>query len=360
MLHRFWRLSERTDTNFGVACTGDGLFLGRTPLIERRGSQFVARDHSEIERLLGRAYGKGFPASSLMPRLAVVAAALNANDLCLACIAAVHLRIPDLPSHTARDDMETEDSLIKSTGEDLTPYRRRLLKASPDDQEHPGWPAGTPDGLGGKFRPKDDLETAIAQQLQNEIERIAMRRAFRMAALALLRLSGEGLANLIPFVGLIADAAMIVDIARTMAEYRQLVLDSAAAVDFVKKGPYSLQQLQVQSNGYEEFSSYREFYKDGLASDEISKRFGGAGDGSQYHHIVTQGGANAKNFSAQLLQNTDNVIRLPTILHEAVSGEYSKAKGETGMTVYEWLQTQPYDVQREEGLKILRSLHILK
>jgi hypothetical protein len=30
-----------------------------------------------------------------------------------------------------------------------------LLKASADDPEHPGWPAGTPGGRGGKFRPKD-------------------------------------------------------------------------------------------------------------------------------------------------------------------------------------------------------------
>ena len=30
-----------------------------------------------------------------------------------------------------------------------------LAKASPDDPEHPGWPAGTPGGLGGKFRPKE-------------------------------------------------------------------------------------------------------------------------------------------------------------------------------------------------------------
>jgi len=29
-------------------------------------------------------------------------------------------------------------------------------KASSDDAEHPGWPAGTPGGRGGKFRPKDD------------------------------------------------------------------------------------------------------------------------------------------------------------------------------------------------------------
>ena len=30
-----------------------------------------------------------------------------------------------------------------------------LLKASPDDPEHPGWPAGTPGGRGGQFRTKD-------------------------------------------------------------------------------------------------------------------------------------------------------------------------------------------------------------
>ncbi len=30
------------------------------------------------------------------------------------------------------------------------------------------------------------------------------------------------------------------------------------------------------------------------------------------------------------------------------------------MTEYEWLQTQPYEIQRDEGLKILRRLNILK
>jgi hypothetical protein len=33
-----------------------------------------------------------------------------------------------------------------------------LLKASPDNSKHPGWPAGTAGGLGGKFRPKDGHE----------------------------------------------------------------------------------------------------------------------------------------------------------------------------------------------------------
>ena len=58
---------------------------------------------------------------------------------------------------------------------------------------------------------------------------------------------------------------------------------------------------------------------------------------------------------------TDNVICLPTLLHEAVSAEYLKlARENSNLTLYEWLQTHPYAVQREFGLKILRDLHILK
>ena len=49
--------------------------------------------------------------------------------------------------------------------------------------------------------------------------------------------------------------------------------------------------------------------------------FGAAGAGSQYHHIVTQGGLNAKKIPAELLQNTDNIVRLPTLLHEIATDE---------------------------------------
>jgi hypothetical protein len=46
---------------------------------------------------------------------------------------------PRLRSHVIRDDAD----------------QPAALKASPDDPKHPGWPAGSPDGRGGKFRPKD-------------------------------------------------------------------------------------------------------------------------------------------------------------------------------------------------------------
>ena len=358
MIPKIWRLSENTGgDNLGLTCAEQGLVLGRTALIERRDGRFVVRERSEIDQLLSCAYRSNVVVDRLIPGLATVAAALNANDQALARIAAVHLRIPDLPDLAARDAMEAEDVLIKY-------LRRRELKdeirkASPDDPKHPGWPAGTEGGRGGQFRPKDGAEAAIAQDVIERIQRIKARRALRTEALAVLRLAAELAVDAVPGIGLAADAATLIDMANTIAELKKLKIDADAAIEFVKHGPYSLEELQVSSN-YEEFSSYGDFIKDAAYIALVVKRFGGAGSGNQYHHIVTQGGANETKITAEQLQNTDNVIPLPTLLHEAVNGEYSYFDKGKGMTTYQWLQTQPYDVQREEGLKILRKLHILK
>jgi hypothetical protein len=141
MIRQFWRLTEGGGDNLGPAITGDGLVLGRTPLIERRAGRFVVREQSEIERLLSRAYRTELVADRLMPGLATVASALNTNDPCLARIAAVHLRIPDLPDQAARDGMEAADILIKSA--DWNPALHPRAGAPPN----PGWFAPT-DGSG--------------------------------------------------------------------------------------------------------------------------------------------------------------------------------------------------------------------
>jgi hypothetical protein len=329
-MQQVWRLSEYCEGNLGVCFTDDGLFLGRTPLIERQGARFAVRGRTEIERLLSRAYGAHLAVDRLLPGFATVAAALNANDPGLARIAAVHLRIPDLPDQAARDRLEAEDILIKSIdrgsaaralqaaplhpgvaaeGNEPLLFDRilRIRKASPDDPKHPGWPAGTEGGRGGKFRPKD------ASELTLKVKSLIARRALRTGLLAALRVGLEGLANLIPGVDVAADVLMAADIARTVVEFRKLAIDATASLDFVKDGPHSLEDLQVSSDDYEQFSSYDEFYKAELSVELLAKRFGPAGDGQQYHHIVTQGGANADNISAEQLQNTDNVIRLPTL-----------------------------------------------
>jgi hypothetical protein len=144
MICRFWRLSEDRPDNLGLACTDHGLLLGQTLLIERRDGRFVVRERHEVERLLKRVYPGDPPVDRLMPGLATVASALNANDQCLARIAAVHLQIPDLPNLAIREALSTEDSLIKYARDeggstDWNPALHPRTGAPPN----PGWFAPT-------------------------------------------------------------------------------------------------------------------------------------------------------------------------------------------------------------------------
>ena len=143
-----WRLSEAGEDNLGLACSDDGLFIGRTPLIEKRDGQFFVRQRHDIERLLSRAYRTEIRADRLMSGLASVARALNDDDQCLARIAAVHLRIPDIPDRTARDAMEAMDVFVKyardegGSGSDWNPALHPRAGTPPN----PGWFAPTGDG----------------------------------------------------------------------------------------------------------------------------------------------------------------------------------------------------------------------
>lgn len=146
MLHHVWRLSEAGEDNLGLSCTENGLVLGRTPLVKRLGNRFVARERSEIERLLGSAYPDDSLAERIMSGLTTVASALNANDQCLALIAAVHLRVPDLPDAAARAALEAADILIKSA--DWNPDLHPRTGTPPN----PGWFAPA-DGSGQEAPP---------------------------------------------------------------------------------------------------------------------------------------------------------------------------------------------------------------
>lgn len=142
-----WRLSEADDDNLGLACSDDGLLLGRTPLIEKRDGKFVARQQQDIERLLTCAYRTEVRADRLMSGLATVARALSANDQCLARIAAVHLRIPDIPDRTARDAMEAADLLTKyARDEGGDSNWDPALHPRTGMPPNPGWFAPTGDG----------------------------------------------------------------------------------------------------------------------------------------------------------------------------------------------------------------------
>jgi contact-dependent growth inhibition (CDI) system restriction endonuclease-like protein len=144
-MHHMWRLSEAGPQNLGLACTDGGLLLGHTSLIERRDGRFVVRARAEIERLFKRAHDREPQLDRLMSGLARVASAMNANDQCLARIAAVHLQIPDLASAVVRDALSAEESLIKYARDEGTGAANWNPELHPrvGTQPNPGWFATT-------------------------------------------------------------------------------------------------------------------------------------------------------------------------------------------------------------------------
>lgn len=228
-----------------------------------------------------------------------------------------------------------------------------------DESNHPRWPRNDPDGRGGQFRSNDDPGGADGDderkaRLKEQLARRAARREIRIKIMAGLRVAALAVTNVIPGVGEADDVLIAADLMLTAAELHQLRVETAAALAFASHAPYTLDELRVTSE-YESFSSHDAFTK-----DLQGKRFGRAGDGYQYHHIVEQGGENEANIPPDRLHNTENVVRIPTLVHEAINAKmYDTAPG-TDMTYREWLPLQPYEIQRATGIKIMRELGILR
>lgn len=196
----------------------------------------------------------------------------------------------------------------------------------------------------------------VMQGLQQRLERLAARRVARARLVALARLIAGVAVDVVPGVGEAVDAALIME---TVADFEELHAITRAALAFVRSGPHALEELEVSSE-MEGFATPEAFVKVSIEREELEKRFGPAGEGYDYHHIVWKGGANARNIPPELMNSTENMIRVPRLLHEAINEEYAKPFGKTGLTVRQWCDLQPYEVQRAKGLEIMRELGIIQ
>ncbi len=256
MTIQFWRLSEPGESNLGPACMADGLLLGRTHLIERRDGRFVVREQGEIQRLFRRAYRDASAVERIMSGLGTVAAALNAGDRCLACIAAVHLRIPDLPDFFARDRLEAEDALIKyARGDEPDPEWDPAKHPRTGTAPNPGWFAPT-DGENDDSSPVRTAENEEPNKAndaegpgktESRIMRQATRRAMRTISARALQMGAKALADFVPILGQIIAAFLeAAELVGTIEDLRKLADEINVALDFLKKGPHSLQELQAR------------------------------------------------------------------------------------------------------------------
>jgi hypothetical protein len=154
----------------GVSCDANGAFLGAIPLLKRVGGRasqtWEPRSCEELSEEVGSEWSLPIDMSSKAGGLKAISRALNEGDVARAQIAAVLLRIPEAPKPTEGE--HSQNDLIKFI---RNLYQCDLIKADWDPDEHPRWPAGTPESQGGQFAPKDEGDAGQSATADGAVDR---------------------------------------------------------------------------------------------------------------------------------------------------------------------------------------------
>jgi len=309
----------------GVFCGEDGLFVGPIPLLHNEpGSggkrRWAPRPLATINRDLARCYGAPVDAMAKMGGIGAVARALNDADPARACIAAVHLRLPEVLDSSPLGLAKCAAALAR-TG---------LLKASPDDPKHPGWPAGTPGGKGGQFRPKEESESESGGQLGRRVlGRFGARIVKSMIEHAMTGVAGSTLGPEVPVAEI---AAAIVD------------LGLAAHDAAVEAAPY-----------------VKAYFNEPRTLDELRGAARKRETGYDIHHIVERATAASDDSEDAFIDGPENLVSIPTVRHWLLNRWYeSPNKKYDGLTPRQYLKGKGLEERFHVGLDGLQEIGVLK
>jgi hypothetical protein len=332
----FFRLGDD-----GVRCGTDGLFVGPTPLLRRTASRgWAVRPRDEAEAELTALYGLAIDLSGKAGGLATVAAALDRGDAALAAIAAVLQGFPDPPGLAkdapARGSVELAAQLAASG----------LLKDW-DSAQHPragcppnrGWFAAKPadarallpDAPRGSFAIRWTLLTA-----QSEAKTLLAAVAKESAE------TGRWAAWFAPQLRALIEATIYALDSTPLNEGEQQVLDQIrAAAD----PPKTLDELQQPP------------------TDNLL--------GYQRHHSVEQNpdnvvksaaAATIVKFGRPALDDPSNIVWVPTLKHEQITGYYNSLENQNIPRVLHRNVVNELDFadQRDAGLETLCLFGVLQ
>jgi hypothetical protein len=362
--HNFqiWRLGKANEDALALSCELNGLFLGRTPLIEKHGDCYELRDRSALERLFAAAYGDGIAVGDRIHRLHAIAKALNDNNLPLATISAVLLRLPDLESYSARNVLENEDYLLKVQqhlpGETDTASTAKVVSLFNPDK-HPRWPAGQPDG--GEFRPGDGTFTndnSPILPVSDESDRHTIGGNKGPPLDEPPEVPPEP-----PPSNKVRNQWI-----RTVAQW----LARASGIAAGKAGDWRAKALAVALQGASwlvdalpSIISYFDKPKDLRDLQDAANQ--PSEEGYQDHHIVEEQAdskhelSNTRLFGKDQLQGSENVVRIPYWKHWEISAWYSKPNEDFGwQTPRDYMRGKSWEEQYNFGLEQLRKRQVLK
>jgi hypothetical protein len=82
--------------------------------------------------------------------------------------------------------------------------------------------------------------------------------------------------------------------------------------------------------------------------------------GYQIHHIVERTPGEKQGDPDELINGSDNLVRIPTLIHRDISDFYSTSDPELGQTPREYLRGKSWDDRRKFGLETLVRFGVLK
>jgi hypothetical protein len=341
---RVFSLAAGSDSG-GISCDAHGVFVDGVPLLRREcgTGYWTVRLLAEINEELTTRYRLPVDVTAKVGALALIAKALNRDDLALAAIATVQMQFPDPPPLTK--GAESADEIMRRA---LELHRSHLLKAEWDPTKHPrtgtppnrAWFAPVPKETkppqanpGRKSWPLPKVNRAVRVFVQSALT-VVERNEGRILLLGL---------ELNPWI----DGFLL---AFTPVELNQGEDRITAQIKAALQPAKSLEELQQEPTenilGYEQ------------------------------HHIVNQNPANlAKNvvvkFGRELIDDPSNLAWVPRLKHEPITtyyndkavnvGDYDDKAAEVGnLRVREYLNKLDFDQQRQEGLRIMRKFGVLK
>ena len=210
-----------------------------------------------------------------------------------------------------------------------------FCRASADDPVRPGWPAGTPGGVGGQFRPKDrepsaggssDVWVTPNKPPPQGSELVTRKRVAQAAKVGIRWLARSGLLT----AEIAAPEVMIgLEIGLELAEF---------ALPYIKAyfdPPRSLAELNQAANNRQ--------------------------SGYDVHHIVEQAAAAADGSEGAWMNGPDNLARIPTLKHWELNSWYAMtSKYFGGVSPRNFLRGKSWDERRRVGIEGLRAVGVLK
>lgn len=101
----------------------------------------------------------------------------------------------------------------------------------------------------------------------------------------------------------------------------------------------------------------------GFSSFGALKSFlGSPGENMHWHHIVEKCQIQKSGFTSVQVNNTSNVIPVDAQTHAKISGYYNTTsfRFTNGLSVRNWLAGQPFQVQFDFGMNVLRDFGVIQ